>query len=229
VALGVATLAAVPLTRRLVGADADPHERHERLPLRRWPSAIVWLGAIAFAAMLCEGAAADWSAVYLRDSLGAGAAVASLGYAAFALAMVTVRLSGDRLLARYRPGRLLAALAGTASVGFGLALLVAEPPAALIGLALLGGGLAAVIPTVFGAAGSLPGIPSGAGIAAVSACGWAGFVCGPPLIGQLSSATSLPVALTLVVILTAFVAVALRTHQSVLAVRPAEAGSTLLG
>jgi hypothetical protein len=45
-------------------------------------------------------------------------------------------------------------------------------------------------------------------VATASACGWAGFVCGPPLIAQLSSLTSLPVALGLIPVLTSFLVVA---------------------
>ena len=71
--------------------------------------AVIVLGGIAFADMLCEGAAADWAAVYLRNSLHAAAVVAGLGYAAYALAMVTVRLSGNRLFTRFAAHRLLLA------------------------------------------------------------------------------------------------------------------------
>jgi hypothetical protein len=67
-----------------------------------------------------------------------------------------------------------------------------------------------VVPTVFGEAGRLPGLPPGAGIAAVSAMGWAGFVFGPPIIGQPASATSLPVALGVEPLLAAFIALAVR-------------------
>jgi MFS family permease len=75
----------------------------------------------------------------------------------------------------------------------------------LIGFACLGIGLASVVPAVFSAAGRIPGLHPGRAVATVSACGWAGFVCGPPLIGHLSALTSLPVALGLLPILTAFV------------------------
>ena len=101
-------------------------------------------------------------------------------------------------------------LCAVATVGFAAGLLSGNVVVALIGLAALGGGVATVVPTVFSAAGALPGIASSSGIAAVSACGWAGFVCGPPLIGQLASATSLPVALGVVPVLTAFIALAVR-------------------
>ena len=163
------------------------------------------IGALAFASMLCEGAIADWGAVYLSGPLHATGAVPGLGYTTFALAMVTVRLSGNRLLTRFRADRLLPALAAVATLGFAAALVVASPPAALVGFCCLGIGLASVVPAVFSAAGRIPGLSAGTAVATASACGWAGFVCGPPLIGRLASSASLPVALGLLPLLTAFV------------------------
>ena len=109
--------------------------------------------------MLCEGAIADWGAVYLSGPLHATGVVPGLGYTAFSLAMVTVRLSGNRLLTRFRTDRLLPALAAVATLGFAAALVVASPPAALIGFCCLGVGLASVVPAVFSAAGRIPGLP----------------------------------------------------------------------
>ncbi len=48
----------------------------------------------------------------------------------------------------------------------------------------------------------------GTAIAMVSACGWAGFVFGPPIIGELASATSLTAALASCPCSTACIAVA---------------------
>ena len=121
--------------------------------------------------------------------------------------MVTVRLSGNRLLTRFRAERLLPALAAVATLGFAAALVIARSPAALAGFCCLGIGLASVIPAVFSAAGRIPGLPAGTAVATASACGWAGFVCGPPVIGRLASWASLPVALGLLPLLTAFVVV----------------------
>jgi MFS family permease len=171
----------------------------------RWSGGMLMLGAIAFASMLCEGAIADWGAVYLSGPLHATGVVPGLGYTTFALAMVAVRLSGNRLLTRFRTDRLLPALAAVATLGFAAALVVASPPAALVGFCCLGIGLASVVPAVFSAAGRIPGLAAGTAVATASACGWAGFVCGPPLIGRLASWASLPVALGLLPLLTAFV------------------------
>src|ERR1700722_6177533 len=214
----IALLAAGLLTARMLPAAAEqpgspnaPAEGRGDAAQRpgghasRWSGGMVLLGAIAFAAMLCEGATADWAAVYLSGPLHTTGLVPGLGYAAFALAMVTVRLSGNRLLTRFRPDRLLPALAVVATAGFTAALLIAEPPAALLGFGCLGIGLASVVPAVFSAAGRIPGLARGTAVAAVSACGWAGFVCGPPVIGRLAEWASLPVALGLLPLLTAFV------------------------
>jgi MFS family permease len=171
----------------------------------RWSGGMVMLGAIAFASMLCEGAIADWGAVYLSGPLHASGVIPGLGYTAFSLAMVTVRLSGNRLLTRFRADRLLPALAAVATLGFAAALVIASPPAALVGFCCLGIGLASVVPAVFSAAGRIPGLSAGTAVATASACGWAGFVCGPPLIGRLASWASLPIALGLLPLLTAFV------------------------
>ena len=184
--------------------DAGPRRAGR---VSRWSGGMVLLGAIAFAAMLCEGATADWSAVYLSGPLHTAGAVPGLGYTVFSLAMVTVRLSGNRLLTRFRPDRLLPALALVATLGFAAALLIAQPPAALLGFGCLGIGLASVVPAVFSAAGRIPGLPPGTAVATASACGWAGFVCGPPVIGRLSTWASLPVALGLLPLLTAFVVI----------------------
>jgi MFS family permease len=196
-------------TRMLLESTAATSEK--RPPgSRRTSAAVLVLGAIAFASMLCEGAAADWSAVYLRDSLGSSIGIAGLGYTAFTLAMVGVRLFGNRLLARHGSDRVLPVLAAVATVGFGGALLLQSPVAAIVGLFLLGAGVGTVVPAAFSAAGRLPGIHPGVGVAAVSGLGWAGFVCGPPIIGQLAGVTSLPVALALVPVLTAGIAISTR-------------------
>jgi hypothetical protein len=196
-----------PLTLRML-PDAQRHEKAVRsgpVPLAR---PLLILGAIAFACMLCEGASADWAAVYLRGSVHAGAAVAGLGYTAFLLTMVAVRLSGNRLSALLRPSRLLPVLAVIAAAGFTAGLLTGTIAGTVGGFACLGIGLGLVVPSVFSAAGRLPEMNAGTAIAVVSACGWAGFVFGPPIIGELASATSLTAALGILPALTAVIAVA---------------------
>ena len=87
---------------------------------------LIVLGGIAFADMLCEGAAADWAAVYLRNSVHAIALVAGMGFATYSLAMLAVRLFGNRLFTRFAPHRLLPLLAVIATLGFAGGLVIAE-------------------------------------------------------------------------------------------------------
>jgi len=193
----------------LGGRRLLPPEAREAPPapiLVRPPRGLLVLGAAAFFTLLAEGAAADWSAVYLSDSLGATAAVAALGYAGFSLAMATSRTAGDRLTGRLGPAALASSGGLLAATGLALALAVASTPAALAGFAAMGAGLGVVVPVLFRAAGSSPGVPAGVGIAAVSTIGWLGFLAGPPAIGFAAGAVGLRNALVIVVVSTAMVA-----------------------
>lgn len=207
-AAGLLTAQMLPdVAQRDNASEAEGAADAEHAAPSRWSGGMVMLGAIAFACMLCEGAIADWSSVYLSGPLRTSGIVPGLGYAVFSLAMVAVRLSGNRLLTRYRADRLLPALALVATIGFAAGQLIGRPLAALAGFLCLGIGLASVVPAVFSAAGKIPFLPPGTAVATASACGWAGFVCGPPLLGNLAALTSLPVALALLPLLTAFIAV----------------------
>ena len=197
--LAAATLIAAP---RLLPAEPHAAERVLALPPRSlWP-----LGLIAFCCLLAEGAAADWSAVYLHGPLGAGVGVAALGFTGFAVAMTVSRLFGDRLALRLGPVRLVRGGALIATVGFGVALLIGAPAAGVAGFACLGAGVAVIVPTVFRAAGTGHGVAPGTALAAVTTTGYTGFLVGPPLIGAIAGATSLPAALTLVLLATVLVA-----------------------
>ena len=165
------------------------------------------LGVLAFFVLVGEGSVADWSAVYLRDTLGTGAGVAALGYAAFSLMMALGRFTGDRMVARFGPVPLMRSSAALAAAGLGAGLIIGHPVAAVVGFGCVGLGMSNLIPILFSAAGRTPGVNAGTAIAAVSSAGYFGFLAGPPLIGLLAEATSLPLALGLVVLFTALVAV----------------------
>jgi MFS family permease len=125
--------------------------------------------------------------------------------------MAVVRLSGNRLVTRYTARRLLPLLAGVASLGFTVGLVIGRPVGALVGFALLGAGLGCVVPVILSAAGAVNNVDTGKAVATVAGCGWAGYVVGPVLIGGISSSTSLHTALFLIPVLTGIVAVATGT------------------
>jgi MFS family permease len=182
------------------------HERHSRVA--RWPQwswALVCLAAMAFASFLCEGAAGDWSAVYLHSSLGAPLGLAAVGYTVFSVTMTGGRLIGDWLANRIGPRRLVRLSTGVAAVCFGVALLISQVWAGMTGFALLGAGLSFVVPLVFTAA-SLLG-RSGPNLALVTSAGYFGVLAGPAMIGGLAEVVGLPAALGSVVVLTGMIAV----------------------
>jgi len=172
----------------------------ETFALVRPPRALLLLGCAAFFTLLAEGAAADWSAVYLRGSLGSTAAFAALGYTAFSLAMVASRLAGDRLDETIGPAALAGGGGVVSAVGLAAALAIGTTPAALVGFAAMGAGLGVMVPVIFRTAGTTPGVAPGIGIAAVSTIGFLGFLAGPPAIGIAADVIGLRAALAVVVV-----------------------------
>lgn len=168
---------------------------------------LIGLGLMALLALLAEGSMGDWSAVYLRLSLGTSAGFAALGFAAFQLTMAAGRFAGDRLVGRLGNQTVVRISASLAAIGLGVALLLGDPIAALVGCGCVGLGLSNLIPILFRAASQLPGVSAGHGIAAVSTAGYCGFLAGPPLIGLCAEAVTLPGALGIVVVCLAWIAV----------------------
>jgi predicted MFS family arabinose efflux permease len=190
--------AALLASRWLLPDDA---EAEAGSPLFARPSRrLAALGAVAFAALLAEGAVFDWSGLYMDDEAGASESLAPLALAAFSGAMAFGRLAGDRLVDRYRSTAVAGAGTLLAAAGLGFALALAAPAPAVAGFALMGSGLSVVFPLALRAAGGA----GSADLAAVSTVGYAGFLAGPPLIGVLAEGSSLRGALLTVCLLLLF-------------------------
>jgi MFS family permease len=177
-------------------------------PARDAARGVALLAVLVFSCLVGEGAAADWSAVYLRDSLGSPAGLAAAAYAGFSVAMVAGRLAGDRLAARLGPVWLVRGSGVLAAGGLGAALLAGTPLAGVAGFACLGAGLSCIAPQVFAAAGSRDPARAGQAIARVAGVGFLGFVAGPAAIGGVAQVAGLPRALAIPAVLALFVAAA---------------------
>lgn len=169
-------------------------------------SGVLFLGVLAYCCLVGEGAAADWSTVYLRESLGSSPGFAAAAYAAFSIGMTGGRLVGDRLATALGPVRLVRGCGLLAATGLGVALLIGHPVAGVVGFGCLGAGLSCIAPQVFSAAGNRNPARAGRALARVASMGYAGFLTGPVLIGGAAEVTSLPVALSIPVVLALFVA-----------------------
>ena len=150
-------------------------------------------GLIALCAAYDEGAIGDWGALHLRQDLGAGAGLAAAGYAAFALAEASGRLSGTALIEQLGRSRVLILGGLTACAGMLLASLAPYVWLALAGFAATGFGLANLFPAAIARAGRLAG---STGVALTSLLGYSGFLLGPPAIGFLASQAGLRTGLT---------------------------------
>lgn len=156
---------------------------------------------IGLALAMGEGAAFDWSAVYLRETLGASSQIAALGFASFSLTMTGFRFLGDAIIPRVGTKRWLQIGGVLGAGGLLFAIALPYPPTALIGFALLGAGCSLGAPILYGASLRIPGIPPAAGLATFATFSFIGFLAGPPIIGFVAEGFGLYYGLGFVAIM----------------------------
>ncbi len=194
----------VPLLRWLPHpADTSPGvSRRDRSsvddPHRRW--AVVALCSMGAAAFLVEGSALEWSAVYLRDDLGASIGAAGLGVVAFTAGMAVSRFVGDRLATRFRPSVVVRAGAWIGATALGLGLVLGGSAAIVVALAVLGLSIGPVVPLVLSAAGRIVRRAGRSALAVVVTSSYVGSVIGPAILGATASVAGLRLALVLPVV-----------------------------
>lgn len=195
----LAVLLAVAGLTAVVGLTQPPYRQAPSEARRkggRLPWFLVAVGLLTAGAFLCEDAIQSWSSLQLERGLDAAPAVSGLGPGLFAASMAAGRFAGGAVAGRVRDAVLFGGAALTLGAGALVVAAAGTPAVALAGLVIAGAGTSVLAPVLYSAVGELaaPG-RQGADLAAVSALGYAGFVAGPPLVGAISAATSLPVAL----------------------------------
>lgn len=173
----------------IVGANNEPMPKRDTtykglivLPSRT----LFFVGLIAFAVSMGEGAMVDWSAVYLVVVVGASEATAALGFAAFSAMMFLTRLLGGLLVDRSGQVRITQLSAAIAFFGLFLVIVSGTASMAIFGFALIGVGYAIVMPLVFSLAANDPEQVAGPAIASVAMLAYGGMLLGPPTIGFLA-------------------------------------------
>ena len=184
---GVAAL--VLLTTLVNLAPSAPPEPVQRRARLARPLLVV--GAVLGIAFVVESGLEGWSALFLERTLDTGPAVSGLGPGLFAAAMATGRLLSQKAGQPSVFGRIL--FAGVAAAaGLAVSATARHSLVALAGFVIAGGGLALSAPTLFGVAGRLGGAGGrGSALSTVAILGYLGFLVGPPLIGAVSSVSSL--------------------------------------
>ncbi|MBN3965518.1 MFS transporter [Pseudomonas gregormendelii] len=168
---------------------------------------VLFIGGMCFIVFLAEGAALDWSAVFLAQERGIDTAYAGLGYAAFALTMTVGRLTGDRIVRHLGATRVIVFGGLTAAAGLFLATFAPNWEFALVGYALLGAGCSNIVPVLYTAVGKQTVMPESVAVPAITTLGYAGILAGPAVIGFIAHGSSLSFAFGLMAMLLVAVAI----------------------
>lgn len=180
-AVAAATAIALALlvrTRLLPGPDPDPSPtaaavaHDEAAPSRRrrrWGllGRLLALAVVGSMAQGIEDLTSTWSALYLREDLGAAAVVGGLGFVALQGLQTVGRLVGDRAVTAWGDRSVARGGAALAAAAMGLALVLGSPLLTIAAFGVVGLGIGTLIPASLRAADDIPGLPRGLGLSII--------------------------------------------------------------
>jgi MFS family permease len=165
-------------------------------PVLSFPRGILAVfGLLCLLVMMAEGAVADWAGVHLRMSYHVREYMTVFGYNAFAFFMTIGRFAGDPLARSFGRKTVIVGSAVVSGIGLGIAALAPTPWISIGAFGLSGFGMANLVPLLFSLAAKRAGGRVEQATSSVFATGYLGFLIGPPLVGFISSRTTLPIAL----------------------------------
>ncbi|MCU4373456.1 MFS transporter [Acinetobacter ursingii] len=147
---------------------------------------IILIGIACFIIFMVEGAAMDWSGIYLTQQYGVNTTFAGLAYTFFAIAMTTGRFTGDYLIRYFGEKKLLTYSAICATLGLALVSIAPYWWLVLVGYTLVGTGCSNIVPIMFSRAGRQTVMPSAVALSCVSTMAYTGILVGPAFIGMVS-------------------------------------------
>ena len=147
---------------------------------------IILIGIACFIIFMTEGAAMDWSGIYLTQQYGVNTAFAGLAYTFFAIAMTTGRFTGHYLIRYFGEKKLLTYSAICATLGLALVSIAPYWWLVLVGYTLVGTGCSNIVPIMFSRAGRQTVMPSAVALSCVSTMAYTGILVGPAFIGMVS-------------------------------------------
>ncbi|MFH7146792.1 MFS transporter [Acinetobacter johnsonii] len=146
---------------------------------------IILIGIACFIIFMTEGAAMDWSGIYLTQQYGVNTAFAGLAYTFFAIAMTTGRFTGHYLIRYFGEKKLLTYSAICATLGLALVSIAPHWWLVLVGYTLVGTGCSNIVPIMFSRAGRQTVMPSAVALSCVSTLAYTGILVGPAFIGMI--------------------------------------------
>ncbi|GLY49066.1 MFS transporter [Lentzea sp. NBRC 102530] len=210
VAAFVGVLVTALIAKYIPGGVGERHREEVTERANVLKSPVLWLLAcVALCSAIAEGAAADWSALFMVRERGMGDAAGAYAYAVFSVTMALARWFGEPIQRRLGPHRLLAAGGALAATGLALAVAVPFPVAGYAGFGLAGLGLAFSFPVVMDLASETGKRADGSGgereLGLVTTIAYTGFLAGPPIVGGLAHVSSLVLSLGFVALVTALI------------------------
>ncbi len=206
----VGLLVTVVIAKKIPGGVGERHREEVTERANVLKSPVLWLlASVALCSAIAEGAAADWSALFMVRERGMGDAAGAYAYAGFSIAMALARWFGEPIQRILGPHRLLATGGGVAATGLALAVVAPHPVAGYLGFGLAGLGLAFSFPVVMDLASEIGKRADGSGgereLGLVTTIAYTGFLAGPPIVGGLAHVSSLVVALGFVALVTSLI------------------------
>ena len=164
-----------------------------------WPNRVlVGMIAISLCTNITEGTMADWTAVFMREVVKTDDFFIGWAFSCYALLMAAGRFAGDSLIPKYGTKRILIGGGLVSAAGILLAVLQPHTFTSIAGFGLVGAGVSCAAPILYGSAARTPGMAKGAGLATMNTFSIAGFLAGPALIGFISKAANLSLAIGLI-------------------------------
>jgi MFS family permease len=180
-------------------AGREPGRRPVRPRVWRIP-AVLFAIALISVTFFGDGALESFLSSYLQRTLAGGVLLSGFGIGSYHLASLLGRLTATATLRRFGERRVVLAAGLLAAAGLLVAVTAPDAPGAIGGLLLVGFAVAPVVPVTLSLAGrSAPG-RSGQAVATTTAAGYGAFIVSPLSIGLLAQATSLRVALGLLIL-----------------------------
>ena len=180
--------------------DATAKAEEEEVPkfsFKTIDPVLFLLGLMGFAGMFCEGTVYDWSSVYFSSVVKPDEAFVRAGYVAGMGAMTLGRFLADGFVTKYGSSRVLKTCGGLIVTGLWLAAAFPRLVPATLGFLLVGFGISSSVPICYSIAGKLGTVKASVAITIVSSISFFGFLVGPPVVGWLSEATNLRIALSI--------------------------------
>ena len=147
---------------------------------------VVLFGILACVSFLGEGAIMDWGGVFLAEVKDVELSLAGVGYAVFSVAMLIMRLIGDKVVQFLGEEKAVVLGSSLAGLGFLWIIIIDNFYLMLVGFVLLGLGAANIVPVLYSLLQYQKDMPINAAVTAVTCMGYTGVILGPAILGFIA-------------------------------------------